>query len=247
MKTLVCFTLLILLEISKVFGAAHGVIVPPDPSPGNSSLAAPFLTSTSSRLQQVYGRDGFPPIQPTSGFLIEGIYFRVDESSSRGFDEIFPSVQVNLSTTSRGPDGLSTLFSENIGLDETTSFGPGPLHLSGFQPGFTVGFMFDRPYFYNPAAGNLLLDVRNYGPGNASILDAFASFGDSVSIVGNENVNSPIGDIFTHGLATEFWVDIVPIPEPSTSVLLLFGLLALGWKLFKIGWVSRSVPRPISR
>jgi len=75
------------------------------------------------------------------------------------------------------------------------------------------------------------VDIQNFGPGHASVLDAFAVLGDSVSIVGNEDVNSPMGFSFTHGLATEFWVDIVQVPEPGASTLLLLGLLGVGWKL----------------
>jgi hypothetical protein len=161
--------------------------------------------------------------------LIEGIYFRVDENAGP-FAETFPRVQVDLSTTSRGPDGLSPVFSENIGPDEATVYGPGPLYLSG---SFAIppGFMFERPFLYDPTAGNLLLDIRNFGPGNASELDAFDTVGDSVSIVlGRADATSAFASS-SRGLATEFWVEIVPIPEPSTAALLLMGLLAVGWKL----------------
>jgi len=208
---------------------AVGVFLPAEGvnNEGNVSLGAPFDTDFSSRLQQVYE---FSRLAPGSAYLISGIYFRIDVNG-RVFDEILPSVQVNLSTTDRGPDGLSAMFSDNIGADETIVHGLGPLHLSGLQPGFAVGITFDQPYLYNPAAGNLLLDIRNFGPAHTSILDAFAVLGDSVSIVGNENVNSPLGATLTHGLATEFWVDIVPVPEPGTITLLLLGALALAWKL----------------
>ena len=231
MKTLalICFAAGTLVSVEAL--GAVGVYFPPEAvivRDGNSSLAGPFNTSTSSRLQQVYAHDAFPDPGFPAAFLIHGIYFRVDENAG-AFDETFPSVQVTLSTTSRGPDGLSTLFSENIGPDQTTVFGPGPLHLSGAGSGFPVGFMFERTYLYDPSAGNLLVDIRNFGPGNASVLDAFNVLGDSVSIVGNEEVNSPTGSRLTRGLATMFWVDIVPIPEPGAGALLLLGLLAVGW------------------
>jgi len=230
MKTLNCLALLLLLESPKVFGAV-GIQIPFGQS-GNSSLGAPFATSTSSRLQQVYRNGAFPGIPPTSAFLIQGIYFRVDENATF-FDEMLSSVQVNLSTTSRGPDGLSSIFSENIGSDETMVFGPGPLHLSGFAFNFSTGLMFDQPFLYNPNAGNLLLDIRNFNPSDASPLDAFAVLGDSVSIVAGR-ANETSGLTFTSGLATMFWVDIVPVPEPSTITLLFLGALAFGWKLRRL-------------
>jgi len=55
----------------------------------------------------------------------------------------------------------------------------------------------------------------------------------------------PTGGLATHGLATLFWVDIVPIPEPSTTALLLLCALALGWKFWKVGRVApRAPPTP---
>jgi len=200
----------------------------PTRGPGNSSLVAPFQTSSSSRLQQVYAQESFLGIPPTLAFLIHGVSFEIDESSF-GFDEILPEVQVNLSTTSKSPDGLSTIFSENVGADETVVFGRGPLHLRG-NLAVGPGFMFDRPFLYDLSAGNLLLDIRNFGPGNASPLDAFDARGDSISIVvGDADATS--GFAFTRGLATVFWVDIVPIPEPSTIALMVLGMLALAWRL----------------
>lgn len=158
------------------------------------------------------------------------IYFRVDENALAFGSARFSDVEFRLSTSSRQPDGLSALFSENIGADETTVFGRGALTLDWSRGQFTTGIQFDRPFLYNPAAGNLLLDMRNYGSGDIPSLDAFDVLGDAISIVGTERgADSQTGGLSTRGLATLFWVDIVPIPEPSTTALLLLSLIALGW------------------
>lgn len=232
MKTFLYLALIVLISPLAARGAV-GIYAPAEATnPSNNGNASLGGLNPSSRLQQVYGRDGFPfGIPPDSGFLIHVIYFRTDESSVPiSGSASFSDVEFRFSTTSREPDGLSTLFSENIGPDETTVFGRGSLNLNWSQGSFVTGIPLDRPFLYNPAAGNLLLDMRNYGAGDIPSLDAFAVFGDSVSIVGNEEVNSPVGDAFTHGLATLFWVDIVPIPEPSTTALLFLVLVTLGWK-----------------
>jgi hypothetical protein len=61
------------------------------------------------------------------------------------------------------------------------------------------------------------------------VLDAFDVVGDPLSIVIGR-ANGLMGTTSSRGLVTIFTVDIVPIPEPSTTALLFLGLLALGWK-----------------
>jgi hypothetical protein len=229
MKILLCIALVIVWGSSNMRGA-HGIFVPPDPSPGNTSLG---LFSASARVQTVYGRDGFPPILSDSAFLISGLYFRADERALPSSGSAFLSgLDVRLSTTSRLPDGLSAVFSENIGPDETAVIGPGPLNVNWSQGSFVTHIPFDRPYLYNPAAGSLLLDIRNFNGVIFPSLDAHALVGDSVSSVSTgAGANSQTGGILTHGYATLFWVDIVPIPEPGTTTLLLLSLLACSWQV----------------
>jgi hypothetical protein len=197
--------------------------VPPEGAQeGNSSLG-PF--SDSSRLQQVYAHEAFPIIGSDSAFSIRMLTFRFDRFGTVNAPSL--SVEVHLSTTSRNPDGLSTVFSENIGPDETTVFGPSSPSLHPIY----VGIPLERPFFYNPAAGNLLLDIRTHNPATFPDLDAYAVLGDSVSTVSTGlGADRPTGGLATHGLVTLFTVDIVPIPEPSATALLLLGMAALGWK-----------------
>jgi len=216
--------LVLVTGLGFICSKANGAVpfwVPGGPSePGNSSLAAPFQTSTSSRLQQVYGESAFRFVEPGQGFLIREIHFRLDEAMGVPFSETFPDFQVNLSTTSRGPDQLSPVFAENIGANQTTVYTRSSLAVSASRIGFSVQIPFSRPFLYDPYAGNLLLDISNFQPGTASPLDAVAKLGDSVSIVGGRATDLQ-GLTFTAGLATEFVVDIVPIPEPRTWALLL--------------------------
>ena len=78
----------------------------------------------------------------------------------------FASLKVFLSTTTNAVADLSTTFADNIGLDNTLVFSgtlalqtanlPGP----GDTKQFDIVFPFTTPFLYDPAAGNLLIDVQ---------------------------------------------------------------------------------------
>ena len=158
-----------------------------------------------------------------------------------------PDIQINLSTTTRQPDDLSPLFLSNLGADDTVVFARGSLSLSSAVIGpyqgpkdFDVLINLQNPFIYDPAKGNLLLDVRNFQGGNLGFsLDAEATDGDGVSRVLTNGaipggVDSPVGTtantLSTLGLVTRFTVTpaaaVVP-DEPSTFALLVMGMLAL--------------------
>jgi len=162
------------------------------------------------------------------GLTIGEIVFRIDGLFGRGLETTLAGVEINLSTTSRSPDALSSLFDQNVGGDDRRVVGPGPIHLSAFPGllpnGWAVGFDFTaNPFVYNPAAGNLLLDIKVFNGANTSPFDAVDVAGDSVSSVfayGNPMPTS--GQPSSLGLATLFAVQAVP--EPGTVSLLLLGL-----------------------
>lgn len=135
---------------------------------GNAVVDLPFAhTRGPVRYQQVYAASAFSNLPP-GGALLTRIFFRADCGSSRVFT--VTNLQVNLSTTSRGPDDLSSNFVENIGSDDTVVFSSKPWFTpgsGGCTPTVPIGFqkdiVLDLPFFYNPARGNLLLDLRNWG------------------------------------------------------------------------------------
>jgi len=143
------------------------------------------------------------------------------------------------------PDGLSSVFSQNVGPNDTVVLGPTAVSLlsngGGGITSFDVNFSFTTPFFYNPANGNLLLDIRIYQgfgqigpPQGVAILDAFSVVGDSVSSVYAFGGTLPTsGQTSTLGLATAF--RIIPVPEPSTIALLAVGIGVLGlcWRRIK--------------
>jgi hypothetical protein len=186
----------------------------------------------SSRYQQVFSASQFGAI--SNGGWITEILFRVDTPNGYGFREVLPNLQINLSTTSRGPDELSATFSDNIGADDMVVFGPGSASIESFvhigSPQlFLIDFPLSNRLYYEPAKGNLLMDVRLYQGasfGAVPSFDAVDNVGDSISrAYGDITATSGFRD--SSGLVTMFLA--IPIPEPSTLALLLSGTVYLGW------------------
>jgi PEP-CTERM motif len=91
---------------------------------------------------------------------------------------------------------------------------------------FDVVITLTTPFFYNPAAGNLLRDVRNFGGGTTTVLDAESTTGDSIGRVHTTSsspggVNSPnAGHGDSAGLVTQF---TYTVPEPAAACLVVIG------------------------
>jgi hypothetical protein len=112
----------------------------------------------SVRFQQVYSasdfqRDGILQWQITELRFTVGL---------DGRSLLLSNVQINLSTTQKVPDGLSSMFAENVGLDNMLVFS-GPLLLSAPQTAsFNLHIPLQQSFIFDPSVGNLLLDVRNF-------------------------------------------------------------------------------------
>src|ERR1051325_2211630 len=214
MRSILTYLFVHLCLSGSVIGAGQLlalVPVKPGTGDGNAAFSVPFNDATDTiRFQQVYSASAFSQVFQSSpgGFFINTIGFRGDEQFGGGNDRA-PNFQINLSTTQKGPDGLSAVFSQNVGLDDTVVFGPGGRNFLS-SPRQYDAITLSTPFFYNPSAGNLLLDVRMYSPivyppgGQAYLIDAESTVGDSISSVFALNVNAVTGTALTAGLMTEF-------------------------------------------
>lgn len=192
-------------------------------SEGDSANAFPFNISSyfppipSMRYQQVLQSSEFGAFNGPA--IITQIAFRPDAVYGNAFSSVLPSVQIDLSTTSAAPDALSPTFASNVGADATPVFN-GSLPLSSAFAGPAGGPMsFDivvnltTPFFYDPAAGNLLLDVRNFGGGSTTFFDIQNTSSDSTSRVFSTvsgNVDNPSGEATSAGLITRFTGSPIP-------------------------------------
>ncbi len=134
---------------------------------GEGSAAYPFGES-SMHYQQVFAASQLP-----GAGMITQISFRPDgffAGDSPRFPEAATSVKVTLATTSKNPADLSTTFVDNFtGTNQTVVYGGtngAPLNLSTSytgQPGgpnaFDIRIYLTEPFYYNPANGNLLMDI----------------------------------------------------------------------------------------
>jgi hypothetical protein len=196
----------------------------------NNTFPFDLQSGTSQRYQQVYAASEFL----SSGWITQ-LAFRPDGVTGFAFASTISNIMIDFSTTSHAPDSLSTTFANNIGLDDTTVFN-GALHLASADTGpaggpkdFDIIIALNTPFFYNPAAGNLLLDVRNLSGGFTAPFDAQNTVGDSISRLtsAKNGVNDLTGSADSIGLVTQLTL-VAAVPEPSPRMLLLLGIILMG-------------------
>ena len=194
---------------------------------GTSASSTPF-NQTGVRFQQVYDASQFSSVV---GWIRE-IDFRVDAGGA-GMDFLnatLSNVQISVSTTLRQPDSLSPIFADNVGLNNSIvrsgslTISGRNIHFPGGPNPFEIAVQFTTPFFYDPAQGNLLLDVRNYFGAATTPFDAVNTPGDPVSSLFALGADATTGTPSTIGLVTRFVID--PVPEPSTWALFLTGIAA---------------------
>ncbi len=198
---------------------------------GDTGNLFPLFSQQPIRYQQVYDKSQFGGTRQT----INSIAFRA-HSPGIAFSGTIPQLQVSLSTTAKAPDGLSSIFADNAGADNTQVFS-GPLTVAvnnsstpGAVNSFDIVITFTTPFLYDPSRGNLLVDIRNLQGGTEvppldQEIDATNALGDSVSRVYNygdanataagQTGSTPEKD--TVGLVTQFGTTAVPAPSPSPT------------------------------
>jgi hypothetical protein len=207
--------------------ASAAVLVVPNnlaATEGNTNNVYPFNIDSfpsTQRYQQVFAGSAFASVSGPQ--LITQIAFRPDGPNGFPFSSTIANIQFNLSTTNAAIDGLSLIFADNVGSDDTVVFS-GSLSLSSADTGppegpkaFDIVINLQVPFLYDPSAGNLLLDVRNISGGNTTTFDAEVTSGDPVSRTSTffGNVNSPTADFAdTLGLVTQFTITPAPAVVP---------------------------------
>ena len=178
----------------------------------------------STRYQQAYAASDFS----TAG----GIMLITSVDFLNGGGKLAPSTySLYFSTITAGIDTLSNVnFDSNRGADNTLF---ATLTLDGTAPP-TLTFS-GAPFFYNPAHGNLLLDIV-VSPGG---VDANGGFGanylsnESASGVFSRYHNFGSGN-YGWGLVTQF--DYQAVPEPTVTAFICVALLLAGtsrrWVVF---------------
>jgi len=235
-----CAAGLFLLADSNSRAQAATAVVPARfaTTPGDTPGLFPLFPGAGSplRYQQVFDAADFPP-----GVLrITQIAFRANSANTAPFSGTIPQIQISLSTTASGVDALSANFADNLGSDLTVVYPMAPLAVASSAAvtgtgtrAFDLIVPFVTPFDYNPAAGNLLLEVQNFQGGTTAPfataeIDGSISSSDSTSrLIHFENASAGVGTADTEGVITEFtYTNVATTPisltAPAHIVVLLF-------------------------
>ncbi len=176
------------------------------------------------RQQTVYAAANFP----SSTLHITELRFRRDISEPP-FVNASATATVKLSTTSRGTGNMSATFADNSGPDEITVFN-GVWNYStptvvgpGIVRPFEIILPLTTPFTYNPAAGNLLFDIKITGGTGGSWTDGASGGSSQVARVLSLNPNATVGNV---GELTGDVIQLVYEGEPPTFSVANAGVLS---------------------
>jgi hypothetical protein len=191
----------------------------------------------AARHQGIIHRSEFDAL-PVGGAWLTEIRFRPDGAVPVGEVASFGRVQWSLSVTQVDPLNISSTFANNItgtpvvvynAAWSSTVTNPNPPGAE-IRP-FDFRLPLETPYFYNPADGNLLMDIIFEMPGSGVNnlarfdLDASNAFSEKRRDIwsGPLGVDSPMSTAGTFTAINEF----VFIPEPSTFALTALVFIAV--------------------
>jgi hypothetical protein len=186
---------------------------------GNAFPFGGYFSTPGNRYQQVYNSALF-----THGpILINSIEFYNHSGVSSFAGGVY---SLHLSTTSRAVNGLDTVnFANNVGGNDQVFR---TIDLTGVLVNNNSTYVFSAvsPFLYNPAAGNLLLDIFAPGtPGFSVFFDAMnGSFGTNSSRAHNFGTNFESWGLVT---GINYTTASVPVPAPTGVVLGGIGVIGL--------------------
>lgn len=185
-----------------------------DPTMGSNT--APFGYSvpgvSERRYQQAYSSANFD-----TALMIEDISFFRTSVAGNLQDGTY---LLSLSTVPTAINSLSTTnFDANLGANNQVF---ATVALAGVAP--AVLTFTGAPFYYNPEAGNLLLDIRVTDIVPATPFPASFAYSSTASETVSRYTNYVTSGFTGRGLATRF--DGVAIPEP-TSIAIVAALAAL--------------------
>lgn len=155
------------------------------------------------------------------------IAFRPSATSGGPFSTQIQELVIELSTTHVSPSsGPYVTFADNVGTDKQVAFRGSLILTSSFTGAITKAFdviiPLQRPFFYNPKNGNLLVDIRNTFGSQTTFLDSTWGTGLPSSRI----VSRPAGvqdergqsDVSPTALVTRFTLWTLPAPNLNINL-----------------------------
>jgi hypothetical protein len=196
--------------------------LPADTSAGNTF---PFGGAYTGEYQQVYTHSQF-----SGPIAINGLEFFNTQKVGYATALNSGTWTISLSTTSADWNTLSSTFASNIGANNTQVFLGNLAQPWAF--GDTLILNFSTPFTYNPALGNLLMDVHVSGTSDSN-QDVYLDTNGAA--LGALDGNIIMGSVYSggtvnkgYGLVTDFTIGATAAPEPSFAFPLGVGLGLLG-------------------
>src|ERR1022692_277409 len=223
-KTLATIVVCLALLIAIPAMADVTVGLPPDPGSGN---CFPWGCAYNAEYQQVYAQGQF-----SGTITIAGLEFYNTQVNNGSTSLPTGNWAISLSTTSYDVNTITGNWAANEGADNTAVWS-GNIN-QAWTFGDTLTITFTTPFTYNPANGNLLMDVVGSGvsaPGGGTFFDV-NSGGVTTRVFCYSGVASNPGNPNTgYGLVTTFIAGTSTTPEPGTFMLLGSGVLGLAGML----------------
>lgn len=204
---------------------------------GNARLNTAPLNN-ASRYQQIFSASQFG--NSTSPILITQLAFRPDATQASAFSNNISQLRLDLSTTSTTVAGLSSTLASNIGANNATVFNSAITLSSANLPGpgntklFDIVITLTTSFLYDPTAGNLLLDMRNFGSAFTGFVDAQGDSSGTITRLAfvDNDPNGTTGSVQAGGAVIEFGYVVVPVPSGVTLVLMAF-VCGLSYQVYR--------------
>ena len=164
--------------------------------------------------EQIYSASQFT----TGAVAISSIGFRPDAMYGHAFGPTAVDLDIGLAATTVDPSAISADFAQNQAASLVQVFSGTAMISSDGSGSYDILFPFTSNFLYDPAKGNLLLDLNVKNSQNVSPLAAGYS-----PLVGRATVNYGFAE-GGYGLATRFETAAADVPEPATLSLFAFGL-----------------------
>jgi hypothetical protein len=205
----------------------------------SSGNCYPFMCNDSGssngpsiQYQQVYAAGAFPG--PTT--ITSETFYSDFAQQFGGTNTLLGGTYVfSLSTTAAPVNGLSGTLSANIGADNTQVLSV-TIASGGVPFGTSYTFVNTTAFVYDPAAGNLLLNIQvsdqdNVPNGSGNSYNDADYSGAQTSRAYGFNGSDDAVDTDSVALVTTFNAESTAVPEPSSLLMIVGGLLGFAGAL----------------